>query len=50
MGLAFVRSWKEQCLLCSNDDYEVVGSRGMLAIMLKRMTRRETHEEKGSNH
>jgi hypothetical protein len=45
VGLAFVRSWKEQCLLCSNDDYEVVGSRGMLAIMLKDDTERDTRRE-----
>ena len=50
VGLAFVRSWKEQCLLCSNDDYEVVGSRGMLAlrcIMLKDDTERDNTKRRG---
>ena len=50
VGLAFVRSWKEQCLLCSNDDYEVVGSRGMLAlswIMLKDETERDNTKRRG---
>ena len=56
VGLAFVRIRKELCVLCYNDDYEMVGS-GMLALDLSlhglrsKDTRRETTlREVVSNH